>query len=320
MRLGIDFGTTHTVVATCDRGNYPIVAFSDAAGDAHEFVPTVVAERAGELRFGHDALAVAGEPSWTMVRSFKRLLGAGARPDARVRVGSTELSVVELITRFLDALRVAILERSNVPRSGRGRAGSTEELLAVVGTPANALGTQRLLTLDAFRHAGFTVRAMLNEPSAGAFEYTHSHGDTLNARREHVVVYDLGGGTFDASAVRIRGTEHEIVATAGVSFLGGDDFDEQMLRRALDAAALPESALDRDASEPSARRLSRRQGAPQPEYSPHHGRSRSRPRCRGVGSHRDVLGGRLLCGVCPADRPDARGHGRGGRPPRRRGG
>jgi molecular chaperone DnaK (HSP70) len=247
MRLGIDFGTTHTVVATCDRGNYPIVGFTDAAGDAHEFVPTVVAERVGELRFGHDALAVAGEPSWTVVRSFKRLLGAGARPDARVRIGATEFSVVELISRFLDALRVAILERSNVPRSGRGRGGSTEELIAVVGTPANALGTQRLLTLDAFRHAGFTVRAMLNEPSAGAFEYTHSHGDTLKARREHVVVYDLGGGTFDASAVRIRGTEHEIVATAGVSFLGGDDFDEQMLRRALDAAGISESALDRDA-------------------------------------------------------------------------
>jgi molecular chaperone DnaK (HSP70) len=248
MRLGIDFGTTHTVVATCDRGNYPVVAFTDLAGDAHEFVPSAVAERAGELRFGHEALAVAAEPSWTVLRSFKRLLGAGARPDVHVRVGSTELPLGELIARFLDALRVAILERSNVPRPrSRRRADSSEEFIAVVGTPANALGTQRLLTLDAFRRAGFTVRAMLNEPSAGAFEYTHRHGDTLNARREHVVVYDLGGGTFDATAVRIRGTEHEIVATTGVSYLGGDDFDEQMLRRVLDAVALSESALDRNA-------------------------------------------------------------------------
>ncbi len=248
MRLGIDFGTTHTVVATCDRGNYPIVAFSDPAGDAHEFVPSVVAERAGELRFGHEAVAVAADRSWTVLRSFKRLLGAGARPDMHVRVGSTELPFTELIARFLDALRVAILEQSNVPRAGGLRCSDPgEELIAVVGTPANALGTQRLLTLDAFRRAGFSVRAMLNEPSAGAFEYTHTHGDTLNARREHVVVYDLGGGTFDASAVRIRGTEHEIVATAGVSFLGGDDFDEQMLRRALDAVGIPASELDRDA-------------------------------------------------------------------------
>jgi molecular chaperone DnaK (HSP70) len=157
-----------------------------------------------------------------------------------------------------------------VPRAGgRRRAGSSDEPAVVVGTPANALGTQRLLTLDAFRRAGFTVRAMLNEPSAAAFEYTHRHGDTLSARREHVVVYDLGGGTFDASAVRIRGAEHEIVATAGVSRLGGDDFDERMLRCVLDAAALPESALDlsarsrlvdacRDAKErlnPSTRRI-----------------------------------------------------------------
>jgi molecular chaperone DnaK (HSP70) len=190
---------------------------------------------------------VAADPSWTVLRSFKRLLGAGARPDACVRVGSTELPLADLISRFLDALRVAILERSNVPRAG-GRRGrdSSEELTAVVGTPANALGAQRLLTLDAFRRAGFTVRAMLNEPSAGAFEYTHTHGDTLNARREHVVVYDLGGGTFDASAVRIRGTEHEIVATAGVSFLGGDDFDEQLLRRSLDTVGISEIALDPD--------------------------------------------------------------------------
>src|SRR6516164_588455 len=103
MRFGIDFGTTHTVVATCDRGNYPIVAFNDSAGDAHEFVPTVVAERAGELRFGHEALELAADPSWTVLRSFKRLLGAGARPDATICVGSTEIAVVELISRFLDA-------------------------------------------------------------------------------------------------------------------------------------------------------------------------------------------------------------------------
>ena len=247
MRLGIDFGTTHTVVAACDRGNYPLVAFTDPAGDTHEFVPSVVAERDGELCFGHEALAAAAEdPSWTVVRSFKRLLGGDASPNRLVRVGSTEIPLVELLSRFLDALRLGILERSNVPRrGGRRRPGASEDLAAVVGTPAHALGTQRFLTLDAFRRAGFTVRAMLNEPSAGAFEYTHRHADTLSARREHVVVYDLGGGTFDASAVRIRGAEHEIVATAGVSRLGGDDFDEQMLRCVLDAAAISEGALVR---------------------------------------------------------------------------
>jgi molecular chaperone DnaK (HSP70) len=243
MRLGIDFGTTHTVVAACDRGNYPVLAFTDPAGDAHEFVPSAVAERAGELRFGHEALAVAADDrSWTVVRSFKRLLGDDTTLDRRVRVGSTELPLFELVSRFLEALRRSIVERSNVPRHGRRR--TNDEIVAVVGTPANALGTQRLVTLDAFRRAGFAVRAMLNEPSAGAFEYTHRHGATITGRREHVVVYDLGGGTFDASAVRIRGAEHEIVATAGVSRLGGDDFDEILLRRALDAAGISSGALD----------------------------------------------------------------------------
>ena len=60
MKLGIDFGTTRTVVACADRGNYPVLSFSDDAGDAHDFIPSVVAERDGELRFGFD-----GEP-WTL--------------------------------------------------------------------------------------------------------------------------------------------------------------------------------------------------------------------------------------------------------------
>jgi molecular chaperone DnaK (HSP70) len=69
---------------------------------------------------------------------------------------------------------------------------------------------------------------MLNEPSAAGFEYTHRHRDTLSAKRDVVVVYDLGGGTFDSSVVRMSGRRHEVVATAGVAQLGGDDFDTVM--------------------------------------------------------------------------------------------
>lgn len=74
VRLGIDFGTTRTVVACCDRGNYPVISFLDAAGDTVDFYPSVAAERRGELRFGFDALAVASDPEWTVLRSFKRVL------------------------------------------------------------------------------------------------------------------------------------------------------------------------------------------------------------------------------------------------------
>ncbi len=242
MRLGIDFGTTRTVVAASDRGNYPVLTFQDEAFGPIDWFPSVVAERAGELRFGFDALAVSGDPTWTVVRSFKRLL-SGATPDFEIPVGSSRIQGAELITRFLTALREAILHRSNRPSARRD-----EPLTAVVATPANAHGTQRFVTLDAFRRAGFDVIAMLNEPSAAGFEYSNRYKSTITSRREHIVVYDLGGGTFDASLVHISGRHHDAVMTAGLSRLGGDDFDallaEQVLRAAgMDKGGLPARSL-----------------------------------------------------------------------------
>lgn len=238
VRLGIDFGTTRTVVAMADRGNYPVVTFESDVGDATEWFPSVVAERGGELRFGHDALAVARDPEWTSLRSVKRFLSAGRAGVAEpVRIGSLEIGAAELVARFLDALRNALATRSNVARALK----KSSTLEAVVATPANALCTQRLLTLDAFRGAGFEVRAMLNEPSAAGFEYAHRHARTLSSVREHVLVYDLGGGTFDASLVRMTGTHHEVVTTSGIGQLGGDDFDRVLADLVLEKAARPDA-------------------------------------------------------------------------------
>jgi molecular chaperone DnaK (HSP70) len=243
MRLGIDFGTTRTVVACCDRGNYPVVSFQDEGGNPIDWYPSVVAERRGELRFGFDALEVAPDPEWTVLRSFKRLLsGPRSAPDFEVRVGGTALSGGELITRFLISLREAILTRSNRPRSVDDR-----ELITVVATPANAHGTQRFVTLDAFRRAGFHVIGMLNEPSAAGFEYTHRYRNTITSRREHIVVYDLGGGTFDASLVHMAGKSHEAVVTAGSNQLGGDDFDAVLANLALEKAGVTRTGLPRRA-------------------------------------------------------------------------
>jgi molecular chaperone DnaK (HSP70) len=269
VRLGIDFGTTRTVVACADRGNYPVLTFCDDAGDAHDWFPSVVAERDGELRFGFDALATASDPSFTAVRSFKRLLAdAQTGPGKTVQVGSLAIAIDELVTRFLVAMKEAVLTRSNLP--DELREGGDEGLRSVVAVPANASGAQRFVTLDAFRRAGFEPVAMLNEPSAAGFEYTHRHRDTLTSRRDHVVVYDLGGGTFDASLVRMRGRTHEVMATAGVNQLGGDDFDDVLLdlvlaRTTLARAAIEPRALERlldqcrDAKErlnPSSRKIS----------------------------------------------------------------
>jgi molecular chaperone DnaK (HSP70) len=253
MRFGIDFGTTHTVVAYADRGNYPLRSFEDAAGDAHDFVPTLIAAGPdGELRFGWDAAAVAGAPAWTVLRSVKRLLGGPeASLDRQVTLGGRALSVRELVVGFLRHLRQ--------------RLGAEEGAPAFAAAPANAHGTQRFLTLEALRAAGFGVQGLVNEPSAAGFEYTHRHRATVTSRRDRVVVYDLGGGTFDASLVRVAGARHEVLATAGLGHLGGDDFDLALLRLvrqrfdradALDDDALLERCrLAKEALGPNSRRV-----------------------------------------------------------------
>ncbi|TDE97558.1 Hsp70 family protein [Occultella glacieicola] len=235
MHLGVDLGTTRTIVAATDRGNYPVVSFLDGDGDAHDHFPSVVADDAGDLVYGFDAVA-AGHTGAAMLRSFKRILAApdvtGATP---VAIGSRTEPILDVLTGFLTALRGALYERSNLPRSARN-ARAREGSRTVVGVPAHAHGAQRYLTLEAFRRAGFTVTAMVNEPSAAGFEYTHRRGTTVSSRRTRVVVYDLGGGTFDASLVDVRDTDHDVLATAGLNRLGGDDFDEVLVDCALAAA------------------------------------------------------------------------------------
>ena len=228
MRLGIDFGTTHTVVALVDRGNYPVVSF-----DGAEAIPSLVAARHedGALRFGAGAAAVRHQPGWSVLRSVKRLLN-DASPTTEVAVGPHAFPFAEILAGFFSQLH-----RDLVTSSNAGLAVD-EPLEAAVSVPANASTAQRFLTLDAFRRAGFDVKALLNEPSAAGLEYAHRYRNTLTSKREHVVVYDLGGGTFDASLVKMSGRAHEVVTTCGIRHLGGDDFDETILALILEKAGL----------------------------------------------------------------------------------
>lgn len=257
MRLGIDFGTTHSVAALVDRGNYPVVNFE--WGDA---LPSVVAfEHAnGALHYGAQAVALGGEPGVSLVRSFKRLL-AGAGPLSRLGSGASAPLLCDVLAGHFARLRDELLERSNAGLD------PGEALEVAVSVPANASSDQRFLTLDAFRRAGFAVLALLNEPSAAGFEYAHRFRRTLAGRREYVLVYDLGGGTFDCSLIHMSGRANEVVASAGVARLGGDDFDEALLRLveeraglgALDEAArqalLDECRRQKEAVLPQTRRL-----------------------------------------------------------------
>lgn len=237
MRLGIDFGTTRTGVAIEDRGNYPLVSFSGPDGDSLDHYPTVVAEKAGTLVYGLAALDKARQPGWTLLRSFKRLLSdPGVNLDTSVVLGNSAVQLVDLLSGYLRALKADVIEAVRPPRSRKKAKPSRIE--AIIATPANAHSTQRLVTLEAFRRAGFEVVGMMSEPAAAGVEFAHRHARTLTTNRHKVAVYDLGGGTFDASLVEMQAQQHQIITSAGLARLGGDDFDQALLQTVLTQAEL----------------------------------------------------------------------------------
>jgi molecular chaperone DnaK (HSP70) len=235
MRLGIDFGTTRIVVAAADRGNYPVLQFESPDGAVYDWFPPLVAARGDERRYGWDAWLLQAEPGWTIIRSLKRILcDAGPETEIQFESGSAPLRIV--LRELTASLRRAIREQSNAPLT----AGPLEVQL---GVPANANTNQRFLTTEAFRWGGFEVLGLLNEPSAASLEYSHNHPSSAEER--FILVYDLGGGTFDTSLLSVVGERHEVLSSEGVPTLGGDDFDEMLAELALDAAGFDEAARRR---------------------------------------------------------------------------
>jgi molecular chaperone DnaK len=234
MKLGIDFGTTLIVVAAADRGNYPLVSFESPEGQAREWFPPLLAIRGNERRYGWSAWAVQGDRGWTVFRSLKRLLKR-AGPTTQLDFAGSTLPVMGLITEMLSAFRQHLLEASTLSFD------RAEPIEAVIGVPANANSNQRFLTAEAFRAAGFEVLGMLNEPSAASIEFGHrERAQRRGQARKSMLVYDLGGGTFDASLVEMEEDTHNVVASAGLPDIGGDNFDEILAGLALDNAARAE--------------------------------------------------------------------------------
>jgi molecular chaperone DnaK (HSP70) len=235
MRLGIDFGTTRTRVAAVIDGNYPLIDFQTESGDNQDWYPSLIAVQGKRLAFGLQAQAVQYESGWELCRSFKRFMNEGP-PQSALAIGQVELPLIEWLTKFLTALREDLLRHSNL------ELGRRETVEAMLGIPANANSNQRFMTMEAFRRAGFEVIGMLNEPSAAGIEYAHRYRQSdVTRRREHVVVYDLGGGTFDVSVIRMTGQRHEVVWSEGISRLGGDDFDELLMELAVSQPTLAQS-------------------------------------------------------------------------------
>nr|NLD40795.1 Hsp70 family protein [Actinomycetales bacterium] len=102
MRLGLDFGTTRTIAAHADRGNYPVVSFQDNAGDTHDYVPSVVALEGDNLLFGYDALHAYEERRVPLTRSFKRFLASShANISTTVQVGGRYIPLINVLSGFL---------------------------------------------------------------------------------------------------------------------------------------------------------------------------------------------------------------------------
>ena len=215
VKLGIDFGTTRIVVAAADRGNYPIIDFESPDGNCDWF-PSLIAARGSEVRFGWDAWQMQTEADWTILRSLKRHLEQSG-PGTHLAIGEHEFLLTDLMAGLTDALHEAL----------RARFGWNEPLEAMLGVPANANGNQRFLTMDAFRKAGFQVVGLLNEPSAAAIEYGHRQ-----KMKGRLLVYDLGGGTFDASLVEMQEGVHTVLDADGISHFGGEDFDLALAKQA----------------------------------------------------------------------------------------
>ena len=205
--IGIDLGTTNSEVAIIEGGAPRIVGADDEA-----IVPSCVGlDESGAIVVGHQArnqYAVAPERT---VRSIKRLMGS----DTRVRMGSEAYRPQEISAFILKALK----ERA------AGALGRPVRK-AVITVPAYFTDAQRQATREAGRIAGLEVVRIINEPTAAALAY-HAGDDG----QRKILVYDLGGGTFDVSVVKIERGVVEVLATSGDNHLGGDDFDAIILDR-----------------------------------------------------------------------------------------
>ncbi|MEW6666380.1 MAG: Hsp70 family protein [Thermodesulfobacteriota bacterium] len=230
MLLGIDFGTTRTVAAMVEKGNYPVCTFS-WKGDLKEYIPSMVAARGHSLFFGWEAAELVHDPDVYLLRSMKRLAQV-LRPEDPVEISpGFSLPLLELMTHFFLYLKAMLTGQSILLRK------KLKSLEVMVATPANASSNQRYMTLEAFRRAGFKVLGAMNEPSAAAVEFTHRYLGNLGPRspKKYMVVYDLGGGTFDTSAVGLADRNYEAIGHEGIARLGGDDFDRVILDLTLDA-------------------------------------------------------------------------------------
>ncbi len=205
--IGIDLGTTNSCVAVLEN-DQPVV-ITNAEGS--RTTPSVVAfSKNGERLVGDLARRQAAVNVERTVFSIKREMGSGSR----TKIDGKNYSPQEISSMILRKLK----------KDAENYLGETVSD-AVITVPAYFSDAQRQATKDAGKIAGLNVLRIINEPTSAALAYGLDHGEP-----QKILVYDLGGGTFDVSVIEIGDNLIEVLATAGDNHLGGDDFDERITR------------------------------------------------------------------------------------------
>ena len=203
--IGIDLGTTNSCVAVMEGGQPTVIANTEGA----RTTPSVVAfTKTGERLVGEPAKRQAVTNAERTISSIKREMGT----DYRVTIDEKKYSPQEISAMILQKLK----------KDAEAYLGEkvTE---AVITVPAYFNDAQRQATKDAGKIAGLDVKRIINEPTAAALAYGLD-----NEKEQKIMVYDLGGGTFDVSVIEIGDGVIEVLSTAGNNRLGGDDFDKKI--------------------------------------------------------------------------------------------
>ena len=204
--IGIDLGTTNSCVAVMEGGQPTVIANTEGA----RTTPSVVAfTKTGERLVGEPAKRQAVTNAEKTISSIKREMGS----DYKVTIDNKKFSPQEISAMILQKLKA----------DAEGYLGEkvTE---AVITVPAYFNDAQRQATKDAGKIAGLDVKRIINEPTAAALAYGLD-----NEKEQKIMVYDLGGGTFDVSIIEIGDGVIEVLSTAGDNRLGGDDFDQKIV-------------------------------------------------------------------------------------------
>jgi molecular chaperone DnaK len=240
--IGIDLGTTYSAVAVLDDTGRPAIVHNTFG---ENITPSCVLIENGKIEIGETARRELLINPKNVAARFKRDMGS----EKKYYANNQALSPTELSALVLKKLK----------QDTEAAIGPIAE--AVVTIPANFSNEAREATLNAAQQAGLSVNFIINEPTAAALYYAWKIGQELDGT---YAVYDLGGGTFDVSIIKVLGQDINVLSSHGVSRLGGDDFDaelEKIVRRKfrdITSNALNDADFSKSAAEEAKKTLSRR--------------------------------------------------------------